>query len=264
VTDLPDNRPDPLIQPDVDLSVYPKFPLDFRKLFSSDTWTLGTPDEKLAAFHLWCESWHQKPAGSLPLDERILAKLSGEPTKWKRVRNHAMRGWIECKDGRLYHPVVVELARDAWDKLLVNRQRGLAGALKKHGRTTSPTTQDLWSEAGNRSKENVREGEAGEPFALPDWLPAENWSAFEQMRTRIKKPLTEFAKKLVVKELIKLQAAGQDPVACLDQSTRCCWQDVYAVKDSAARSGGAAGKQSALESRNADAVERFAAGGGKR
>ena len=30
---------------------------------------------------------------------------------------------------------------------------------------------------------------------------------------------------------IKLKAAGQDPNACLEQSERKCWTDVYAVKE---------------------------------
>ncbi|QHJ01642.1 hypothetical protein GT347_20180 [Xylophilus rhododendri] len=35
---------------------------------------------------------------------------------WKDVRSGALRGWVLCSDGRLYHPVVSEKALIAWAK----------------------------------------------------------------------------------------------------------------------------------------------------
>lgn len=70
-----------------------------------------------------------------------------------------------------------------------------------------------------------------EPFVLPDWVPAEQWTAFEAMRRTIRKPMTDYAKKLVVSELRKLADAGYPPGDVLDQSTRNDWQDVYKIKD---------------------------------
>lgn len=68
-------------------------------------------------------------------------------------------------------------------------------------------------------------------LALPPWLPQENWDAFIEMRKKtIKKPPTDFALLLVVKELYALKAAGQDPLACLNQSIVNGWADVYALK----------------------------------
>lgn len=70
-----------------------------------------------------------------------------------------------------------------------------------------------------------------EPFVLPDWVPAEQWAAFAAMRQTIRKPMTDYAKKLVVTELRKLADAGYPPGDVLDQSTRNDWQDVYKIKD---------------------------------
>ena len=70
-----------------------------------------------------------------------------------------------------------------------------------------------------------------EPFVLPDWVPVEQWEAFSAMRKAIRKPMTDYAKKLVVSELMKLADAGYPPGAVLDQSTRNNWQDVYKIKD---------------------------------
>lgn len=104
----------PLTPADCDLRDYPWMPLDCTRLLTSETWMLGTAEEKVAALTLWCKSWHQVPAGSLPNNDKMLASLSESGPRWSRVRDHAMRGWILCDDGRLYHPVVSEKANHSW------------------------------------------------------------------------------------------------------------------------------------------------------
>jgi hypothetical protein len=69
-------------------------------------------------------------------------------------------------------------------------------------------------------------------FVLPDWLPLDSWIAYLEMRRDKRKNPTERAKELVVRELDKLRASGQDPALVLDQSTRNGWTDVYAMKGS--------------------------------
>lgn len=68
-------------------------------------------------------------------------------------------------------------------------------------------------------------------ISLPTWLPQENWDAFIEMRKKtIKKPPTDFALFLVLKELYSLKGQGHDPLACLNQSIVNGWADVYALK----------------------------------
>ena len=69
------------------------------------------------------------------------------------------------------------------------------------------------------------------PFVLPDWIDPEAWAGYEEMRKEKKKVPTARARALVVKELDRLRAAGNDPNACLNQSTRSQWTDVYALKE---------------------------------
>ena len=52
------------------------------------------------------------------------------------------------------------------------------------------------------------------------------WDAYEQMRRKIKKPMTPRARELVVIELEKLRVEGQDAVAMLEQSNRNDWRSV--------------------------------------
>ena len=106
--------PEPMTPADCDLRGLPWMPLHTFRLLDSDLFILSTGDEFKAAVALWCKSWNQIPGGSLPNDERLLEGLSGAKN-WKKIKEVAMRGWILCSDGRLYHPVVAEQAMQAWD-----------------------------------------------------------------------------------------------------------------------------------------------------
>jgi hypothetical protein len=123
----------PLTPADCDLRDFAFMPLDVHRLLSSETWILGTGDERAAAMTLWLASWHQVPAGSIPKDDRMLAHLSQSGAKWKKVKPHAIRGWIEASDGRLYHPVVAEKALEAWVEKLAFSLSGSAGNAKRWG-----------------------------------------------------------------------------------------------------------------------------------
>lgn len=104
--------PVPLTPPDCNLRGFQWMPIDVVRLLDSDLFLLASGDEFKAALALWCKSWGQVPAGSLPADERLLGALSGTKN-WKKVRDVAMRGWVLCSDGRWYHPVVAEKALEA-------------------------------------------------------------------------------------------------------------------------------------------------------
>jgi hypothetical protein len=97
------NEPEPLVPPGTDLSKFDWLPLNVEHLLASELVAIGTPEECWAALMLWCRAWQQIPAGSLPNDERVLASFSGAGKRWSRVREIALRGFILCSDGRLYH-----------------------------------------------------------------------------------------------------------------------------------------------------------------
>ena len=126
----------PLVPPDVDLRGLPWMRLDTARILDSDLFALSTGDEFKAAVALWCKSWTQRPAASLPDDDRILAHLSGAGARWKKVKAMALRGWVPCDDGRLYHPVVAEQALAAWEERLAYQEReGNKGERRKRSRT---------------------------------------------------------------------------------------------------------------------------------
>lgn len=100
--------PEPLVPADVDVDRLPGFILDVDRLFSSELYALASGDEFRAAVSLWARAWKQHPAGSLPDDDAILAAFSGAGPRWRKVKAMALRGFVKCSDGRLYHRVLCE------------------------------------------------------------------------------------------------------------------------------------------------------------
>ena len=135
--------PEPLTPPDCDLRDFAYMPLDAGRVLDSDLFALATGDEFKAAFSLWCKSWQQIPAASLPNDDRVLAHLSGAGTRWKKIKLMALRGFVLCDDGRLYHPVVAEKANEAWAKKQSYRERSKKGNAKRWGSQKDDQKQSL-------------------------------------------------------------------------------------------------------------------------
>ena len=130
--------PEPQTPYDCDLTDFQFMPLDVLRLRDSELASNESPASCWAAVLLWCASWHQIPAGSMPDDDKWIAKQAGYAARgkidreWSKVRDGALRGWIKCSDGRLYHPVVTEKALDAWKAKTEQRYRSECARVKKH------------------------------------------------------------------------------------------------------------------------------------
>jgi hypothetical protein len=121
--------PAPPVRPDLDLRAFHYMAVDVVRLRDSEFALRRTGDEFRAGFILRCASWHQKPASSLPNDDVLLAFLAGfgrDIEAWLRVRDGALDGFIECSDGRLYHPEIAEKALEAEKQRDLNRARTTA------------------------------------------------------------------------------------------------------------------------------------------
>ncbi|MBR0560064.1 DUF1376 domain-containing protein [Neokomagataea anthophila] len=134
--------PEPMTPSDCDLRGLPFMQLDVVRLIDSDLFALSTGDEFKAAVALWCKSWLQVPAASLPDDDRVLAHLSSAGTRWKKVKTLVLRGWVKCSDGRLYHPTVAEKALHAWKARTAQRERAAKRWQKKDEDTGNATASE--------------------------------------------------------------------------------------------------------------------------
>lgn len=116
----------------------------FRRWLKSEFRNLAEPDVRAVGFDLFCEAQDEAPVGTLPMDERLLAKLGGVTLEeWRRLCDRPigpLYGWHACRcdNGhmRLYHKTVLEMAKEALgmredhlEKLEAERERKRLKAL---------------------------------------------------------------------------------------------------------------------------------------
>lgn len=109
-------------------------PLDVARLRDSAFAAKASGDEFMAGVLLWCASWHQIPAGSLPDDDAELSALAGfgrVVKEWRKVKTMALHGWVKCSDGRLYHETVAEKVNESWRAKLKQRWLTECARIKK-------------------------------------------------------------------------------------------------------------------------------------
>ena len=171
-------RPAPLTPADLDLRNFPYMGLDVVRLRDSEFAVVTTGDEFRAGVLLWAAAWHQVPAASLPNDNRLLANLAGfgrNVDDWLVVRDRALHGFIECEDGRLYHPVVAEKALEAENTRRAYRARtakaseARRASLRKRDEHRDVDRDDRHDDAHlvqrdvHQGKGKERKGEEGKP-----------------------------------------------------------------------------------------------------
>lgn len=160
----------PLVPPECDLQDFPFMPLHVARLRDSDMANEASPEACWYAVLLWAASWHQLPAGSLPNNDAILTRLIGlgrDVRTFARHKTAAMRGFVLCTDGRLYHPVVAEQAIAAWDSKLQQRWRTECARIKKQNQRNStelpqPTFEQFLAAMSS-----------GQPYPCPDTVPGD-------------------------------------------------------------------------------------------
>lgn len=205
--------------------------------------------------------------GPLKADEDRLFRSVGAVTAAEQEAVRAILAQFLVAEGD-------RLVSVQWDKeiarALAESERQQAKARARWGQAAELAGSDAAASAGAKSaapakaatrakpvksqqskKEQSPPSPRDEPFVLPDWVPAEPWDAFLKMRQRIRKPATDYAKKLIVNTLAKLAEQGHLPALVLEQSVRKSWQDVYPLK-----TGG--GRRSETEARNEQTAENWA------
>jgi hypothetical protein len=124
----------------------------FHRWMSSDMYLMSSFEAQGMALALFCIAQTQTPAGTLPPDRQMIARLLRvDQVAFENLCRHQygpLHNWTPCRadDGkmRLYHPVVLEQVLDALDRRerrsLVNsdravrqRKRRLVDALRAAG-----------------------------------------------------------------------------------------------------------------------------------
>lgn len=239
--------PAPLVPPEVDLRGYGFMPLYGHHLLNSDFHAKASDAGWRAGVTLWWAAWNQVPAASLPNDAAVLAQLAGMPRNmkaWGKVRQEALHGFVLCSDGRFYHKFLAPHAIEAWHRRKAERDKK-ARYRESQSVRDQPLIEGLAPDgdvpgtvpatgAGRLTGTGTGTGTPltpkGAGFQLPAWVPQVEWAGYVEMRRKMRKPMTQRAMELAVRELDTLRKAGQDPAAVLDQSVMRGWQGLFSLK----------------------------------
>lgn len=141
--------PDPLVSPDCDCTDLDGFMLNVERLMASELVALSTHEVVAAALFLWCRAWKQRPAASLPDDDRVLAAYSRLPLpRFRKLRSEILHGFVKCSDGRLYHRVLSPEATKAFERKMAFQAKRDADAkrLQEWRRNKKGTTDETPNE----------------------------------------------------------------------------------------------------------------------
>lgn len=67
-------------------------------------------------------------------------------------------------------------------------------------------------------------------FTLPPWIDVEAWNAYDEMRKKLRKPMTGHARDLILKKLQGFEARGMNSTDALNASTENSWTGIFAPK----------------------------------
>lgn len=102
---------------------------------------------------------------------------------------------------------------------------------RKEKLTKEKKEEEKKREEKKKEKNNYVITKEKENFELPVAINREDWMEFEQMRKKIKKPMTLRAKKMLLNKLLAInQEYGHDPNEVLQQSILHCYDVVYPLK----------------------------------
>lgn len=187
---MTENPPDPLVPAEVDLTDFQYMELDVQRLRDSRFAAESEPEAFRAGVLLWCASWHQVPAASLPNNDRELSNLAGfgrVVKEWRKVREQALALFVLCSDGRLYHRIVAEKAIAAWNSKLQHHYDRARDRLRKlnkqrEGQGLTPLPElsfEAWNAQRLAAKIPMEKADAGAGIPPPapppsGGIPAEN------------------------------------------------------------------------------------------
>lgn len=102
-----------------------------------------------------------------------------------------------------------------------------AGGPHQYGSRTAPV-READSNPQEPSRTPNKATPKGKSVDLPDWLPDDAWANWVSYRKAAKKPLTERAVSLSIRELDKLREQGHQPQDVIDNAILRGWQGLYA------------------------------------
>jgi uncharacterized protein YdaU (DUF1376 family) len=178
---------------------------------------------------MWCICHRE---GSCPVDVETLARKTQCSQQYVSQFKPQCEPFFELRDGKLYS----RRMEDEKQRSEQARKNANSRYAKSKPKSKSKAVSESESESERGSADctatrtAIGSAVCTAKTSPAEWIPAEAWAGFIEMRRRTRKSPTDRAIKLIVAELAKLRDRGEDPGEILDQSTRNGWQDVFPIK----------------------------------
>lgn len=180
--------------------------------------------------------WYYLDEKPIPLETQVVSRRLrlGSELEFSSLQNVLSDFFKEGKTGYIHKRIEVEI-KDYHEQAEKNKNNGKLGGRPKKTQSVISGLPDESQNNPNHKPITINhkpnKKDATEvAFVVPDWIPLDTWSAFIEMRKKIKKPPTDYALKLIVDKLVKFKANGQDVKLVLEKSITSGWQDVFEIK----------------------------------
>lgn len=107
-----------------------------------------------------------------------------------------------------------------------------------HAETIENTTEMPQRKLKEIKLKEIKRNKGVSVEELPEWIDRETWDAFLLMRKKAKAAPTDKAQELLIKDLEKFRAAGDDPNEVLNQSIKNGWKGLFPLKNNGGNGNG--------------------------
>lgn len=141
---MTERLPRPLTPEDCDCTDLDGFMLNVERLLGSELVALSSHEVIGAAVLVWSRAWKQRPAASIPDDDKVIAAFARMKIgRYRKLKEEILRGFVKCSDGRLYHKVLAVEAVNAFGRKQAFRKKREADAERlRHWRKSRGETGD--------------------------------------------------------------------------------------------------------------------------
>jgi len=184
------------------------------------------------AYRLLIDLYYVREA-LLPLDEPALFRLVCARTDDEKlaVTTILAEFFVRTEDGWRHTRCDEEIAKGQEKQAKARASaaaRWDANAMRTQCKGNAPNPNP---NPNPKAKEKNKEGQPA--LVLPEWMPAEVWEHWREHRKTIRKPLTDAAAELTLRNLAEMFNAGHDPVAAIQMSIQNGWTGVFPPKPQA-------------------------------
>jgi phage replication O-like protein O len=97
---------------------------------------------------------------------------------------------------------------------------------------TESSNEIVTESCTHKSNKAITKANIQKQYSVPDFIKKEIWEAFEETRKKLRAPMTDTARNLIVKDLERIRGeTGDDPNEVLNQSIMRGWRGVFQLKN---------------------------------